>query len=160
MGCCSSWTRPQAIYDHPANIFVAGFIGCPAMNFFDVGALILRRRRAPEGDGFEPDAASGSWPRGSCPSADKRLVLGIRPEHLDRLSQGENEAYGEIPATVEVVESMGSEQYVYASIGAKTFVSRLDAGVPVKMGDRVRLAYPKARVQLFDAESERNILVG
>ncbi len=157
-GILQQLDTPQALYNHPANTFVAGFIGSPAMNFFPVVATPEDGRLELTGTGFAT-SLPGEMRGKVAPYKDRKLLLGIRPEHLDRLSTGESEAYGELPATVEVVEDMGSEQYVYANVGGKSFVARLDASIPVRMGDQVRLAYPKKEVQIFDADSERNVLL-
>ena len=127
------------------------------MNFFDVGVEAQDSRADLKGDGFSV-TLSGGVARRAAPYNGKRMVLGIRPEHLSQLSQGEDDLRGELPAIVDVVESMGSEQYAYLTMGSKTFVARLSADVPVKMGDQVRLAYPKSEVQLFDSETERSVL--
>ena len=157
-GVLQQLDTPQNIYAHPVNIFVAGFIGSPAMNFFDVAVEAQDGLAKLNGEGFGVTLA-GEIAQRVAPFNGKRMVLGMRPENLGQLSKGEDELRGEIPAVVDVVESMGSEQYAYLTVGGKTFVARLTADVPVKMGDRVRLSYPKSEVQLFDSETERNVLI-
>ena len=157
-GLLQQLDTPRNIYARPTNMFVAGFIGSPAMNFFGVAAEVSNGSVALRGDGFGV-TLSGQMARDVAAYNNRRMVMGIRPEHLGQLSRGEDEEHGELPATVDVVESMGSEQYVYLALGSKTFVAKLGADIPVKMGDRVRLSYPKSEVQLFDAETERNVFI-
>jgi multiple sugar transport system ATP-binding protein len=156
-GVLQQLDTPQNLYKHPANTFVAGFIGSPAMNFFEVGVVGTDGGVELKGEGFGVQLPSTSAEK-TLPYRGKKVLLGIRPEHLDHLAENGNGVMGELPATVEVVESMGSEQYVYASIGDKTFVARLPGDVSIRIGDRITLAYPKHQVQIFDPETERNLL--
>jgi len=155
-GVLQQLDTPRHIYNHPANTFVAGFIGSPAMNFFEAGVSISNGHADLAGDGFTL-RLSGRSARDVAPYHGGRVVMGIRPEHLDRVSQGEDEANGELPATVEVVESMGSEQHLYLTTGHKGFVAKVGADLRVRMGDQVKLAYPKELVHLFDPATERSI---
>ena len=157
-GILQQLDTPQVLYDHPANTFVAGFIGSPAMNFFPVEASPVDGTVELRGEGFKTSLPR-ELARRVTTYGEKKLILGIRPEHLDRVSSGESDLYGELPASVEVVESMGSEQYVYGSVGGRPFVARLDASIPVEMGERINLAYPKSEVQIFDATTEKNLLM-
>ena len=157
-GVLQQLDTPHNIYEHPSNMFVAGFIGSPAMNFFDVNVEAQDGIAQLKGEGFSV-TLSGDVARRAAPYNGKRMILGIRPEHLGQLSRGEDESRGEISSTVDVVESMGSEQYAYMTLDGKTFIARLSADVPVKMGDRVRLGFSKNDIQLFDSETERNVLV-
>ncbi|MHB1160332.1 MAG: ABC transporter ATP-binding protein [Chloroflexota bacterium] len=157
LGVLQQLDTPQKLYEHPANTFVAGFIGSPAMNFFDVGVSVSDGTAELLGEGFRV-RLSGRQARALGPHNDKRVILGIRPEHLAGFSQGESETSGEIAAAVEVVEQLGSEQLVYANVGGKSFVAKAEAGLRIQMGDTVRLAFPKQQVQIFDPESERSLL--
>ncbi|MCL4370696.1 MAG: TOBE domain-containing protein [Chloroflexi bacterium] len=87
----------------------------------------------------------------------RKVILGIRPEHLGEMSQEETEATGEIAATVEVVEMMGPEQVVYLVVRGKSFVAKMDGSTRVRVGDVVKLAFPKEKIHLFDRETEKSI---
>src|SRR5512133_505177 len=151
-GVLQQLDTPKALYDHPANTFVAGFIGSPAMNFFETGVSAGGGRAQLKGDGLEV-GLSGAQAKVVESYNGRKLVLGIRPEQLGEMSQGEDETHGEIQALVEVVESMGSEQHLYLVAGSKSFVAKLDGSLPVSIGDKVRLAFPKDRIQLFDTQT-------
>ena len=156
-GILQQLDTPQNLYDHPANTFVAGFIGSPAMNFFEVAVLANDGIAELVGEGFRVQL-NGGLGKAVTAQQGKKVLLGIRPEHLGEMSQGEMAERGEIPATVEVVEMMGSEQIVYLAVGGKSFVAKMDASTRVKMGDTVRLAFPKEHVQVFGKETERNLV--
>jgi multiple sugar transport system ATP-binding protein len=156
-GVLQQLDTPQRLYERPVNTFVAGFIGSPAMNFFEVAVLGSDGTMELVGDGFRV-RLSGKLATAVAPQRGKKVLLGIRPEHLGEISQGETETRGEIAATVEVVEMMGSEQIVYLVVGGKSFVAKMDAATRVRMGDRVSLSFPKEQIQIFDSETERNVL--
>ncbi|MCL4370338.1 MAG: sn-glycerol-3-phosphate ABC transporter ATP-binding protein UgpC [Chloroflexi bacterium] len=157
LGVLQQLDTPQNLYDHPANIFVAGFIGSPAMNFFDAEVTVASDQAELKGKGFGL-LLSGEKGRALAPYHNKRVVMGIRPEHMAVGAQGSNGECGELPSTVEVVEMLGSEQLAYVNTGGKSFVARLDASIGLKMGDRVTLVYSRESVALFDSETETNLV--
>ena len=133
---------PEELYRKPANQFVAGFIGSPRMNFF-YGRLARR-------DGqlrLQVDSVSIPVP-GEGPSTgatDRPVVLGIRPEHLQLAPAGPLEL------TVEVVEALGSQQFVYGSLGpGVTIVAAVDPRSKPKIGDHLRFSIPVDDVHFFD----------
>jgi multiple sugar transport system ATP-binding protein len=130
--------RPLDLYDHPANLFVAGFIGSPAMNFVE-GRI--------EDGGFRDDAGIG-WPLDRVPTEalGRRLVLGIRPEHF-RLD-GEGPVY-----EVALGEPTGSETLVMVRRGGRQIACLLRERVAAEHGSTLRLSYDPARAHLFDAET-------
>lgn len=146
---------PTNLYDHPANIFVAGFIGSPSMNFFDNCKLVE------EGGKMFVDA--GSF-RVEVPQeriakykthVGKKVVFGIRPENI---SHAEYQPPGTIPAYVEasvdVVEEMGHEKILYLDKSGKAFLARVDPRSDVHVGQDVQVAFNMSVMHLFDAETE------
>jgi multiple sugar transport system ATP-binding protein len=134
---------PREVYENPANMYVAGFIGSPGMNFVDV-TIQGKTARA---SGFEvelPDA----------PGVEKG-VLGIRPEAL---TERHREGHQGIDLKVEVVEVLGSDQYLYGTVGADSITARVDPRLKVEPGDLVRLGVDTRRLHLFDPVSEKAIL--
>jgi multiple sugar transport system ATP-binding protein len=141
---------PQTLYDAPVNRFVAGFIGSPAMNFIDMelhGA----------GDGATLKGPDFSLPlparfRESVgPSSGRKLVAGIRPEHLDLGTAGTDETPLQVKA--DVVEYLGNEELLHVTIGSKELVAVVDSEHRVRPGDIVNLIVPMDKLHLFDAES-------
>ncbi|MGW3467206.1 ABC transporter ATP-binding protein [Saccharopolyspora sp. NPDC000995] len=117
---------PQHLYEHPANLFVAGFIGSPAMNFVPVeladGALHSALGDVPLGDRIRTALESADAPR--------ELVLGIRPEHFEDaalLDDTARAAGATFAGEVDVVEEMGSDKYVYFTLhGGRASTAELD----------------------------------
>ena len=125
-GIIQQVNTPQALYSNPANIFVAGFIGSPAMNFFD-GVLMA--------DGEALSVDTGAFTLNIDPAHAEpyrshigmEIILGIRPEDIhDARYQPAGITPSELEATVDVVEQMGNEVVVYLNEKGETFISRMD----------------------------------
>ncbi len=151
---------PQELYDHPTNLFVAGFIGSPAMNFFDNVRVVT------EGDATRivmSDAGQVEVPPlyapGARDAAGKNLILGIRPEHLSDWSLlPENERTGSsITAPIEVVEHLGSELLVYMTVQGKQMVARVDPRSKASIGQSIKLHVDSDQIHLFDADTGQAI---
>lgn len=149
-GVLQQLDSPKALYDHPANTFVAGFIGSPAMNFFEVAVAKSDAGYRLMAEGIELEL-SGDAARGLGSVGAGKVTLGVRPESLVLAPEGE------IAAVVEVVEALGSEQHVYFNTGAKSFVAKLDASSRLSMGDRVHLKVPAGKIHLFDVATGRSL---
>lgn len=135
---------PLALYDHPDNLFVAGFIGSPAMNLMK-GKL--------DNGGFVVDGTDGlTLPFSSLPTATHglRAVYGIRPEHLSLDPQG-------FAITVEVVEPTGSETQVIAHLGGQEITAVFRDRITARPGEVIRLAAQPERAHLFDASTQQRI---
>lgn len=150
---------PQELYDHPANIFVAGFIGSPSMNFFPNAKII-------GGDGTPTIVIDGV---GQVPvpplyadhakaAAGKNLTFGIRPSHLeDAAIVSENSSNGvvhsAIEGSVDVVENLGNELQVYLTAGGRNVVATLNPRSRVSAGNKVKLFVDNAQSHLFDTDT-------
>lgn len=145
---------PLNIYDSPANMFVAGFIGTPPMNFLkgtieaDGGALAFRM------EGFRADLPE-SWKEAAAPLAGKEVVFGIRPEAIGNT---DDPAAPRIDAEIDVMEHMGAETYLYLKIAGQNAIARIDARRRDAYGERVSLPVSLANAHLFDPETEARIL--
>jgi multiple sugar transport system ATP-binding protein len=145
--------QPLELYARPANRFVAGFIGSPAMNFADV--TIHDDGVWAESPGLRvrvPDNKKESLRK----HAGQRVVLGIRPEAL-RLANGSDPADYAFDSTVEVVEPLGNEILLDVRAGSHLLVARVDPATRVKVRDAVRLAVDRERLHFFDAKTEAAI---
>jgi multiple sugar transport system ATP-binding protein len=144
---------PQELYDGPLNVFVAGFIGSPAMNFATVKAaegealmlgnakLVLSGKAA---------AAVAARP----PGAD--LLIGFRPEHLD-VTDGRGEVV-KIPASVDVVEYLGNEELIHAQAEGNEIVALVPSDRNVKSGQQIELSVPIEKLHVFDPETEQSLV--
>ncbi|MDD3116725.1 MAG: sn-glycerol-3-phosphate ABC transporter ATP-binding protein UgpC [Victivallaceae bacterium] len=147
---------PVNIYDNPANVFVAGFIGTPPMNFFN-GRIEAR-------DGkifFLEDSFSlelpDLWKDKLDPYNAKNVVFGIRPENIS-WERGLSDYEAEVTSLVEVIEPMGAETYMYMDTGFHPFIARVDAHHPFKVGEKISLFFDLSRAHVFDAKTEMIIV--
>ena len=197
-GLVQQVATPQIMYDQPDNVFVAGFIGSPAMNFMrarlekegDAHVVVFGRTRIPIGR----EAMGGARDKGYDPESftGKDVILGVRPEHIEDAGTEAAEAIGgadgsnTMEVEPQVIESMGSEKYLYfevagdqaaqlESLGDLTgdeggngaspdsgtsgemMVARVAAESAAKEGQQMRLVIDGSKVQLFDPETEKAI---
>lgn len=131
---------PLELYDTPANLFVAGFIGSPAMNFLEAE---LRGGDVPY---IELESAVIPVPTAPASQIGKRVIAGIRPEHLVLLDDG-------IPATVTVVEPTGSELHIFATVSGVQVTAVFRDRHELRPGDEIRLGAASGAVHLFDIDS-------
>jgi multiple sugar transport system ATP-binding protein len=148
---------PQHLYDRPDNIFVAGFIGTPAMNFFDVTLVEQDGELYIDGGTFRlklpPDKAQVARPY-----AGKQVVFGTRPEDLhDREFTPPGIRAEPMTADVDVTELMGKEIYVYLLTGKKQFIAIMDPRTRARIGSRMDIAVNMDNTHLFDRETEKAI---
>jgi len=148
---------PLEVYRQPANRFVAGFIGSPAMNFMD--ATLVR-----EAAGFAVDAGGFRLrlPESLHPGLDayagRPVVFGVRPE--DIAAVGADPGRGAtLRARAEVVETLGAETFVHLSCGGHTLVARIDSPErPIAVGETLTVELKMVKTHLFDNESSRTIM--
>lgn len=148
---------PQELYNKPANKFVAGFIGSPAMNFFDV---VFDGEKISNGKGLELSLTEGQTKilidKGY---KGKELTFGIRPEDINSENiQIETFPKTVVEATVVVSELLGHESMLYSTIGDTEFISKVDARDYHKPGEKVELSFNVTKARFFDLESEEAIL--
>ena len=142
---------PDEVYNRPANRFVADFLGSPAMNFFDVeldGATLV-------GDGFRYHLPEDVAETVRAERSSEALELGIRPEDI-RLGEAGDDT---IPATVDVVENAGSDNFLYLSIDGEECRVRVPSGVKPSVGETVSLSFDAEDVHVFDRATGDNLLV-
>jgi len=154
--------EPLQLYNHPENMFVAGFIGSPPMNFFH-GSLLQEHGKTC----FLEDNKKGEpirlelddrLARLGAPYLGKRIVFGIRPEDLaDEQTVANPDAARCLNATVEVAEPMGAETFLYLDSGAHSFIAKVHSGDCYKIDQRLKLWVNMERGHLFDPETE-NVL--
>ena len=155
-GILQQLDRPQVIYDTPTNMFVAGFIGSPAMNFFGNSRLV-------RGDGgLQIDTGAFHVPVPAAKQADlgkyldREVVFGIRPEdvHDARYVPSGVDATLPLHATVTVTEPMGAEVNAFIEIGGKEFVGRFDPRTDAAPGQPLPVVLDTSRMHVFDGETE------
>lgn len=145
---------PNNLYDKPNNLFVAGFIGSPQMNFLKVGLVeedgLLYARYGTNSILLPRDKAQAA-----AAYSGKEVILGIRPEFVfddaDKLAQHKNSL---IKADVDVVEPLGSDTYLYLISDGQKITARVEPKSPAKVGTTMKFAIDASRVNLFDKDSE------
>jgi multiple sugar transport system ATP-binding protein len=180
-GILQQYGSPQRLYDHPDNLFVAGFIGSPAMNFVEA-ELSEGVLRSPFGDIPLSDAARRTM-EGS--GSGRQVILGIRPENFeDATIVGEHERDRGVTFTtgIDVIESMGSDVFAHFTLdsghvtsselselaadsgsadtlaGGREVVARLDAASRVKEEDQALLWVDTTKIHLFDPQTGLSVL--
>jgi multiple sugar transport system ATP-binding protein len=168
---------PKVLYEDPINLFVAGFIGSPAMNFVPA-RLEEGKLRLPFGDAPIPAGVDAK---------SREVIAGIRPEHFEDAKFGDGSGNAlKFKVTVDVVESMGSELYAYFDIkgaeelhsdqleelaadagmddvpggGTSSVVARLDAHSDAEHGREVELVLDTSQIKLFDPDGGRSLTAG
>ncbi|WP_314831191.1 sn-glycerol-3-phosphate ABC transporter ATP-binding protein UgpC [uncultured Streptococcus sp.] len=148
---------PQEVYNNPVNKFVAGFIGSPAMNFFEVtledGRLVGPNRdfslQVPEGNlkGLREKGYEGN-----------KLIFGIRPEDI-KMEPAFLETFPEsvLTAKISVSELLGAESHLYCAVGGSEFVAKVDARDHMNTGSSIKIGFDLNKAHYFDAETEDNI---
>jgi len=148
---------PQELYDQPNNLFVAGFIGSPAMNFFpgtlrrDDGKIVV------DGGSFNltiPDHRIETYSE----HLDKEVIFGIRPEDIHNPEFAPPGIIAQpVESTVDVTELMGNEIFVYLKTGENVFVARVDPRSRYHVNDNVQVVFNMENMHIFDKETEDTI---
>lgn len=156
-GILQQLDSPQNLYDKPNNLFVAGFIGSPAMNFFpgklrkDGGKLVVDT-----GDFAVAIPAKNAKPYEG--HAGKDIIFGIRPENVhDADFVPPNIDVEKVQVKVDVTELMGNEIFLYLVSGKNTFVGRVDPRSKLRVGQQVQVAFDMDSIHIFDAVTEQAI---
>jgi multiple sugar transport system ATP-binding protein len=149
---------PQELYDRPGNIFVAGFIGSPAMNFFEVTV-------AGKNDELYLDSGSFRLPvpvpkvAMLVPYLGRKITLGIRPEdiHAKEYLPTAIDTTAIVPARVDVIELMGNELFIYLVSGTHQFLARVDPRAKARPGQDIALVFNMTNLHAFDTISGKAI---
>jgi len=154
-GILQQMDTPQKLYDFPDNLFVAGFIGSPAMNFFP-----SHIRKDGEGLYIDTGGFSVRIPDDRRETfvnyTDKEVIFGIRPENIhnpDFVPAGIHAA--QVPAKVDVTELMGNEIFLYLVNGQNNFVARVDPRTQVQIGSDTQVIFNMDHMHIFDPSQDR-----
>ena len=145
---------PQNLYDYPNNLFVAGFIGSPAMNFFPAKLIKEGDKVIVDAVDFKvqiPEKLAGPYKN----MGGKDVVFGIRPENIHDPEFAPQNIYGEkVSSRVDVTELMGNETLLYLVSGKNTFVGRVDPRSKLRVGDTTQVIFDMDKFHIFDASTE------
>jgi len=146
---------PKEVYDYPVNIFVGGFIGSPAMNFFkgtfEGNEFVIGDTRVRLSEAHWAMLQEQGY-------TGKEMTMGIRPEHIHTSTEDvESNAVSSFKAKIDVAELMGAETYLYSSLSGFSFVGRVEATTEIHPQDTIPLAFNMEHAHFFDMETELRI---
>jgi multiple sugar transport system ATP-binding protein len=151
LGVLQQIGSPPELYDNPVNVFVAAFIGSPAMNFATAhahdGALRL---------GETTLELSGRQAKAAAENRGRDLLIGFRPEDLLLDGMGGSHAV-QIPAQIDVVEYLGHEELIHAQAEGHEIVALVPSEKKVQAGEKVAFTIPVEKLHVFDPETELNL---
>ncbi|KRA25782.1 ABC transporter [Microbacterium sp. Root61] len=149
-GSIEQYGTPEQVYDRPESVFVAGFLGSPAMNLLDARVIDLGGMVAVTADGIAGDLWTGT-------TREIDVVLGIRPEHLEITDASRTGLGVTLIGRVEIVENLGGEQIVTCATGIGRVHVRTSREIRVAAGDEISLHALPEHVHLFDRSSGRRL---
>ncbi len=149
---------PQNLYTKPCNLFVAGFIGSPQMNFLDAEVKVNGSDVTLSVGGHElPVPADKKQALIDKGYAGKTVILGIRPEdvHVAATFTGENA--GTVHSTINVYELLGAEVFLYFDVAGTQVTARVGSGTELRSGDKASFTFDMSKIHIFDKETELTI---
>ncbi|RFU44414.1 ABC transporter ATP-binding protein [Paraburkholderia sp. DHOC27] len=157
-GIAQQIDTPQRIYDEPVNRFVAGFIGSPSMNF--LSSSVESNGQFLRGTGFQL-RMSDRIARALSATSKKRVVAGIRPEHLFPASEGENlkdSDSGWVQGRIELIEPLGSQVMVQVAVGDSVVTAQFERQPGLEVGKTITLKHKVDTPHAFDEDTERSVI--
>jgi multiple sugar transport system ATP-binding protein len=149
---------PKTLYDKPVNKFVAGFMGSPSMNFIEGMLEEKKGGMYFNEENFEvkvPEEMSARLKQ----YTGQEIVMGIRPEDIyDKVYAPNASADNTLTATVEVVEMLGPENFVYLTTGKTPFISKMDSDAAVEVNQEIELVFDMNKAHFFDNKTELAIV--
>jgi len=148
---------PQNLYDKPDNLFVAGFIGSPAMNFFNAELVQDGQDIVINADGFSVKIPENR--RDTLRDyVGKQIIFGLRPEDIHDPNFAPPRIIAQnVEAEVDITELMGNEIFLFLKSGSDEYVARVDPRTSYKLGDSVTMAFNMDNMHIFDRETEQVI---
>lgn len=159
-GLIQQVATPQKLYDEPVNMFVAGFIGTPQMNFIN---CTVEERGGDMYIVFGDNALKIPADKANNPVLKdyigRDVIAGVRPECIhDEQIYLDNMKDSIIEVEVEVTELMGAEIYLYLNVDDQSIIARVSSGSKARAGDIIKVAFDVSKIHLFDKETERFII--
>ena len=148
---------PQHLYDLPCNMFVAGFIGSPRMNFINAVLSKNGGKYTLDFDKYHVPVPESKVNADLDNYVGKEVVLGIRPEHVHDEPEEIAKAECLLKANVDVTELMGAEIYLYVNINGTPITARVEPTSTAKPGDEIEIAFDLSKIHIFDKDTEKTI---
>ncbi len=149
---------PMDVYSNPANRFVAGFIGSPAMNFIDAKTVEADGGLFIDAGGFRVKVPESFRPRLQ-PYAGRPIAFGVRPEDIAAHDASADENGSTLTTRADVVETLGSEIFAHLTCGKHSIVARMDVPeTPLRVGETLKVDLKMPKTHVFDAETSETII--
>ena len=145
---------PLNLYNNPNNLFVAGFIGSPSMNFIK-GKIICNQTTSLKNEMMNI-AIDEKFLDSIKPYKDKEIIWGIRPEHLIPVSERVANSFS---ATISVVEPMGNEMFLYLDLNGKAVIARVESGLSCNIGEKIQMKPLIEKSHFFNPKTGERIEV-
>ena len=143
---------PEAIYNHPKNRFVAGFIGKPAINFLEVPIASKNHRYFLKNDTLSYEISKEFYSKNL--STYKKMIIGIRPSAIKLVPVTSKNA---LPATISFIEKLGDENHVYLSVDLIKLTAKTSPDETHNIGDQVHISFEENDIYLFDSETGQSL---
>ncbi|HVX80659.1 MAG TPA: sn-glycerol-3-phosphate ABC transporter ATP-binding protein UgpC [Devosiaceae bacterium] len=159
-GQVQQFDEPQAVYDRPANMFVAGFMGSPSMNFLPAQLVEDGGKTAVAVRGADRVEKLALYNGAADRAGGRDVILGVRPEHIFRYHpdlKNQKPGIATLPAPVELVEPTGAETMAVMKIGESEILGRFDPDEAPRMGETITLGVDMSHACLFDPTTQRLI---
>lgn len=156
-GTIQQVNTPREIYIHPANMFVAGFIGSPQMNFIDASIKNVGENLNAVFEGgkiFLDDSIKRILEENNYIGKD--IIIGIRPEHINYIEKCNDRGF--LDFNVDAVELMGSESYLHLSKGSINVTVRVNGLIDSNLGEKVKVKFDTSKICMFDKDTQIRIL--
>jgi multiple sugar transport system ATP-binding protein len=148
---------PQSLYNFPGNVFVAGFIGSPSMNFFDATVTGGVEKMYLDGGTFRVEVPL-SRTQAFGPYLGREVIFGIRPEDVHDPAFAPPSINGApVNCKVDVTELMGNEVFLYLMAGTKDFTARVDPRTTIRVGNEVQVLFNMDNLHIFDRDTEKAV---
>ncbi|RKP53078.1 ABC transporter ATP-binding protein [Cohnella endophytica] len=153
---------PRQLYDEPSNLFVAGFIGSPQMNFvngtvtLEEGSYFFSNKRMKL---LIPRRYDDQFKR--MDRSVRNVVLGVRPEHVIlKAEEADDEERGFVSSSVQMTEVTGADSYVYVNVGESKIIARTDPGITYRKDDKPAIGFNMAKIHFFDENTGASLAIG
>jgi len=156
-GVIQQFGTPDEIYSRPQNLFVAGFIGSPAMNLRPGTINLTGGKPGAVVDGVSLDLSQYGFE--TAPADGQQVVIGLRPEHFGQPGEAVANSAGTFSLPVQYTEKTGGDATAYLKFGDALVATRVDPERigSLKQGDSVSIAFPQGKVHVFDAQTGRRM---
>jgi multiple sugar transport system ATP-binding protein len=156
-GVIQQIAEPMTLYHQPANLFVAGFIGSPAMNLFPGTIVASGGTISFQTDGGDFTLSVNTAMTGTMqPLVGNKIVLGLRPENISDISNAET-AGEKVSAVAEVIEPLGAETFLYAKAGGQPLVARIHGSQRIAAKQELPLYFDMRHAHFFDPTTEKSV---